>query len=268
MKRKYTDEELIQYSKTCYTYRELLEKLGVSKKSGGVYQQLRRNINRLNLDLSHFKGRSWSKGQTIISNPKITSKFTIDEVFIDNSNVSRERVKNLILSSNLLEYKCQKCGNVGEWLDETIVLDLDHINGHRQDHRIENLRFLCPNCHSQTKTYKTKNIDNLKSVNENDIITHIKDSKNIREVLLKLGLKDGYNYGKIYKIMIKHNLKFPTVEREPPKMKIGRKHLRRFEISKEELEQLIKELPMTKIGDKFGVSNNAIKKRAKLFGLI
>lgn len=239
MKRKYTDEELIQQAKICYTYRDLLEKLGVSKKSGGVYQQLRRNIDRLHVDVSHFKGRSWSKGQTTLINKKINSKYSIDEVFVDNSNVSREQVKKLIISANLLEYKCQKCGNIGEWLGEMIILDLDHINGHRRDHRIENLRFLCPNCHSQTTTYKTKNVDNFKDITENDIINCIKDSKNVREVLLKLNLKDGYNYGKIYKIMIKHNLQFPVIVRKLPKLKKGRKHLRKFEVSKEELEQLI-----------------------------
>jgi 5-methylcytosine-specific restriction endonuclease McrA len=56
-----------------------------------------------------------------------------------------------------MEYKCQCCG-ISEWLDKPISLQLDHINGINNDHRIENLRFLCPNCHSQTDTYAGKNI--------------------------------------------------------------------------------------------------------------
>lgn len=49
------------------------------------------------------------------------------------------------------------CGNIGEWQGQKLVLQLDHINGKNNDHRIENLRFLCPNCHSITETYAGKN---------------------------------------------------------------------------------------------------------------
>ena len=58
-----------------------------------------------------------------------------------------------------MEYKCsgKDCCNKGEWLGKPLVLQLDHINGVRDDHRLENLRFLCPNCHSQTDTYGGKN---------------------------------------------------------------------------------------------------------------
>ena len=53
--------------------------------------------------------------------------------------------------------KCQICG-ISEWMGESLVLEIDHINGISNDHRLENLRILCPNCHSQTPTYKMKNL--------------------------------------------------------------------------------------------------------------
>ena len=56
-----------------------------------------------------------------------------------------------------MEYKCQKCG-ISEWLGNPLTLQLDHINGVNNDHRLTNLRFLCPNCHSQTDTYAGKNM--------------------------------------------------------------------------------------------------------------
>jgi 5-methylcytosine-specific restriction endonuclease McrA len=66
-------------------------------------------------------------------------------------------LKSRLLKEKLIEYKCVKCGNTGEWQGEPLSLQLDHINGNNKDHRLENLRLLCPNCHSQTKTYSGKN---------------------------------------------------------------------------------------------------------------
>jgi 5-methylcytosine-specific restriction endonuclease McrA len=69
---------------------------------------------------------------------------------------TRASVRRTILKENLLEYKCKIC-NIYEWNNNTLSLHLDHINGINSDHRLENLRWLCPNCHSQTGTYTGKN---------------------------------------------------------------------------------------------------------------
>ena len=66
------------------------------------------------------------------------------------------KLKNRLIKENIMEYKCAICGLV-EWRNEKIVLQLDHINGDGHDHRSENLRLLCPNCHSQTDTWCGKN---------------------------------------------------------------------------------------------------------------
>ena len=67
------------------------------------------------------------------------------------------RLKIRILNNKLLEYKCAICGNLGVWNDQKLSLQLDHINGIHTDNRIDNLRFLCPNCHSQTDTFSKRN---------------------------------------------------------------------------------------------------------------
>lgn len=77
---------------------------------------------------------------------------------------STSHLSKRLRKDSILEYVCQSCGNIGEWENKPLTLELDHVNGDRTDHKIENLRFLCPNCHTQTPTYKSKNIKQRKVV--------------------------------------------------------------------------------------------------------
>jgi hypothetical protein len=80
-----------------------------------------------------------------------------DIIFVENSTYPRHRLKKRLLRDNLIDYKCEVCLNIGFWNNKTIVLQIDHKNGTNDDNRLDNLRFLCPNCHSQTETYAGKN---------------------------------------------------------------------------------------------------------------
>ena len=100
------------------------------------------------------------------------------------------------------EYKCSICF-ISEWNGKPIVLEIDHINGINSDNRVENLRYVCPNCHSQTSTYKGKNINNgFLKVTDDELINAYHTEGNIRKALIKVGLTPrGANYSRMYKLL-------------------------------------------------------------------
>ena len=90
-------------------------------------------------------------------------KLSNETVFVENSTYPRHRLKERIIKQSIIDYKCSCCGNVGVYNDKPLSLQLDHINGINNDNRLDNLRFLCPNCHAQSDTYAAKNIVNKKN---------------------------------------------------------------------------------------------------------
>ena len=141
--RTWTDEELKDAVASSFNIADVQRKLGM-KANGGNYITVKNYIKLLNLDISHFTFRSARKPRTNAS---------ILEVFVENNQYAGTALRRKIKKYNLIEYKCAKCNNVGEWNGQELTLQLDHINGVNDDNRLGNLRFLCPNCHSQTPTY-------------------------------------------------------------------------------------------------------------------
>lgn len=92
-----------------------------------------------------------------------SNRADIEEMFIENSVIGRNAVKNRLIKEGILENKCSECGLEQNWNGKPIVMVLDHINGVNNDNRIENLRFLCPNCNSQTPTFAGRNVKHSKS---------------------------------------------------------------------------------------------------------
>ena len=90
------------------------------------------------------------------------------------------KLKHKMLKSGLIENKCGVCGIKDTWQNKPIQIHLDHINGIRNDHRLENLRMLCPNCHSQTSTYCGNNKGKQRGREFNARIAQLVEAQNLK----------------------------------------------------------------------------------------
>lgn len=151
-KKSWTNKQLKIAVKTSFSYRQVLIKLGL-RPAGGNYEQIKRVIFEEALDIKHFTHQGWSKGMTIPREPI----FSLDQILIKNSQFQSHKLKNRLFKAGLKNKSCEKCGWAETSIDGRIPVELDHINGDRHDNRIENLRILCPNCHSLEPTHRGRN---------------------------------------------------------------------------------------------------------------
>jgi 5-methylcytosine-specific restriction endonuclease McrA len=102
-----------------------------------------------------FTAATWAKAVRagrVLSRP--VKAWTAEEALANSK--SRRTIKNHLLRAGIIINRCDFCG-LSEWRGRPLSIQIDHVNGIRDDHRLENLRMLCPNCHSQTDTFAAKN---------------------------------------------------------------------------------------------------------------
>ena len=151
-KRKWTEENLRKAVTSSTSIRQVLNKVGLIQ-AGGNYNQIKKYIDIYKINTKHFKGRAWNKGLVGIGKPRIK----IEEVLTINSNFQSYKLKKRLFEIGLKDKKCEECGWKKISKDGRLPLELDHINGNSNDNRLENLRVLCPNCHSLKLTHRGRN---------------------------------------------------------------------------------------------------------------
>jgi hypothetical protein len=150
---KWTDQQFTDAVASSTSVSQVLTQLGL-KPAGGNYQTVRTTVERLNLSTDHWKGQAWNKG---LSNP-VSVRPTTDYLVLNGPAIKSYRLRDRLLRERILLNKCSECGIGSIWRTKNLRHHLDHINGNHFDNRLENLRLLCPNCHSQTDTYCGRNI--------------------------------------------------------------------------------------------------------------
>jgi len=226
----FNNPEVYDIIKESFSISQVLNKLGL-KAAGGNYRTFNRFVEKNNIDTSHFTGQLWSKGR------QLQPKKDLEEYLCKGIKITSHRLKQRLIRENIFKHKCYIC-NIDEWMGKPIPLELDHINGDHDDNRLENLRIICPNCHAQTDTYRSKNR---------------RDKKPVKE--------------KIVKEIIKYHC--PDCSKEihkESKYCEECSHKKSRTVERPDIQTLvndIKNLGYSATGRKYGVSDNAIRKWLK-----
>lgn len=213
---QYSDEEFIRIVKQSQSYTDCLKLLGYNSKSGDTMEQLKQKIARLEIDISHFYTQVGKR------------KLTPDIIFVKDSTVTQKDLRRWYKDMNYSPYKCSICGQLPEWQGKELTLILDHINGYNKDNRLENLRWICPNCNYQLDTTNGKNQNHgIHCVN-----TCIDCGKTISKKSTRC-------------LECERKTRVTTEVKGVPR---------------EILKELIRSTSFTKIGEIYGVSDNAVRK--------
>jgi hypothetical protein len=142
----YTEEQAREAIANSYSWAESLRKLGLCP-SGGAWRVLKKYAEIWGIATDHF-----DPAKCIGGNLRLPAR-SLEEVLVENSTYSRQHVKRRLFKEGLKEPVCEMCGQDEMWHGRPMGMILDHINGVRNDHRLENLRIVCPNCAATLDTH-------------------------------------------------------------------------------------------------------------------
>jgi len=202
--------------------------------SGASFKILKKRLDEVGIRYKHIRlGSDCNKGRKFL----VTKAIPLEKVMIEGSSYCRKSLKRRLLLNGILTNICDICGQKPLWNGQPMTLILDHINGKRDDHRRENLQLVCPNCNSQLATTGGRANRKMRNCVKCGIVISQKNARYCRSCRPKHSQHHKHKSG----------LGFP---------------------SKDNLEQMVNNIPMTEIGKKYGVSDNAVKKWCKSYGIV
>lgn len=149
-RRKYTKEEFIEAWEASDSIAECARKLNLTI-FGSTYRTMATTAKELNLTKTHMTGQAWLKGKHHGWSPRRSNEIIFVAGKNENNNILKQRLLEMGWS-----WECHSCG-LKEWLGEKIPIELEHVDGDSTNNVIENLKFLCPNCHALTPTWRGRN---------------------------------------------------------------------------------------------------------------
>lgn len=152
-KRSWTEDQLRKAASECRSLRQVLRALGL-KPAGGNYYQIKKYLHIYNIEVVQNKGKAWNKGNKYSFKPRRP----LEDILIESSDFQSYKLKNRLFKAGLKIQECEICHWKRKSVDGRIPLELDHLNGNHSDNRLENLRILCPNCHSLQPTHRGRNM--------------------------------------------------------------------------------------------------------------
>lgn len=147
-KRSWNREDFLKAINNNFSYSSVARELGLTPVGGNI-RTIKSYIKKWDLNISHFKGQGWNRGHS-----RYQTLEDVKHLLVEKGSYGTTSLKKLLIRLEVLKNECYECGQGSEWRSKPLVLVLDHINGIPDDHRLENLRMLCPNCDSQQSTFK------------------------------------------------------------------------------------------------------------------
>jgi len=150
MRYKYQKETIEKAVEKSLSIAQVCKILSI-RPCGGNYKTLKEKFKQWKISTSHFTGSAWNQGERFTNFGK---RHELSDVLIKNSPFkSTNHLKLRLYKEGFKEKRCEECG-IENWNGKEINFELDHVNGVNDDNRMINLKILCPNCHSQTPTFR------------------------------------------------------------------------------------------------------------------
>ena len=145
---QYTIDQLKETVLSSTSVHQVLEKLGI-KSCGGNYATFYKLIKKYHISTNHFLGQRSNLGKTF------SSKRPISDYLKNKYTISSHKLRLRLIKEGYLDAKCHLCG-IRTWQNNPLSFELHHVDGDSLNNKLENLWLVCPNCHSQTKSFRRR----------------------------------------------------------------------------------------------------------------